>query len=583
MKIRAKARWACVSALALTALIVPAGASSAMTLVAAPTALHVARTGAGSDSLTASWGAVAGIDHYAVTIFDGSRDVVHIVPAGRTSATFPGSGSCAHYRVTVAAVMPDGTTAATAPYLLGSLAPGGISKVTAARSDSGATGTVTWAAPSSSNGVAAGYHLSLTQISTGAVVASRTVSTTSLSFTGLLAARTYIAKVTPYNAFGSCSTGTIVLGNQIPTSPGALTVARSAGAPGTAVLGWGSPAWAGYGPVTSYLVGYGRTSTPTTWVRSSTRSLSVAVDPTVSWVFRVRTVNGSYVSSMGAPIILKPVGAPGTPVVDPAASVTATDTGVRVSFASPVVSSTLYPRVTVAVAPTLSTGTFRESHVVTNGAGAVDFTDVPCGVYTVTATGSGAGTVKEFARTVLDRCNTGLMTTSSWKLISGQATFTDQQVSLPYGFVLSTKARTGQDAVVTTEATFTSGMGYGVLVHASANATAGVSAFSVQYDHGWGDYFVLRQWDNGNECTVPLATSRFPAGLSLTATHHFVAVAVGDSLDVTLDGIKVFTVPSLSKSVAGSPCHFPMPSGTGVGFRSWGSAGNVTFVGTTLN
>jgi hypothetical protein len=52
---------------------------------------------------------------------------------------------------------------------------------------------------------------------------------------------------------------------------------------------------------------------------------------------------------------------------------------------------------------------------------------------------------------------------------------------------------------------------------------------------------------------------------------------------VTVDGTKVFTVPSLSKSVAASPCHYPMPTGTGIGFRSWGSAGNVTFVGTTLN
>jgi len=300
-------------------------------------------------------------------------------------------------------------------------------------------------------------------------------------------------------------------------------------------------------------------------------------------VLRVRAVNGAYVSSMGSPVTLQPVGAPGTPVVDPSATVAQTATGAVVTFSSPVVSSASYPLMTVAVAPTLSVGTFHESHVVSNGAGSVEFTDVPCGIYTVTATGSGAGNVREFVRTIIDRCNTGLMTSGDWKLISGQATFTGSRVSLPYGFVLSTKARATQDAVVTSDATFGSGMGYGVLVHASANANGGVSAFSVQYDHGWGDYFLLRQWDNGNECSGPLAYTKFPAGLSLTTSHHLVVVASGDSLDVTLDGVKVFTVPSLSKAVAATYCHYPMPTGSGVGFRSWGSAGDVTFDNTALN
>ena len=581
------APWSAVAALVASAMVLsPLGSSASASAgpgAAAPSGLRVVRTGAGNDSLAVSWKAVPGVDHYAVTVFDGRTDTVHIVPAGTTSAVYPGSGTCAHYRVAVAAVMPDSSIASTAPALVGSLAPGGITRPAASRTDSGLSGTVSWSAASSSSGAATGYRLTLTQISTKTLVASRTVTTTAQSFTGLDAARTYIAKVTPFNAYGSCSTGTVVLGNAIPTAPGALAVSRAPGAPGTVNLAWGAPAWAGYGPLTSYLVGYGPTATPTTWVKASSRMLSLALDPTKPWVLRTRAVNGAFVSSMGAPVTLQPVGAPGTPVVDPSASVALTATGVSVTFGSPIGSSTTYPLTTVAIAPTLSGGTFRQSHVVTNGAGAVEFTDVPCGIYTVTATGSGAGKVKEFARTIVDRCQTGLLTPSDWKLVSGQATFIDRTVSLPYGFVLSTRARTAQDAVVTTNATFTSGMGYGVLVHASANAGGGVSAFSVQYDHGWGDYFVLRQWDNGNECSGPLATTKFPTGLSLTAPHHLVLVASGDSLDVTLDGIKVFTVPSLSKSVAASSCHMPMPTGTGIGFRSWGSAGDVTFADTTLN
>ena len=583
MKLRTLGPWAAAAALVMAAL--PATTATAATIAPTPSVpggLHVVRSGAGSTDLDVSWKTVIGVDHYAVTVFDGRTDAVHLVPAGTTRLVYAGGGNCVRYRVSVAAVMPDSTTASTAPFLVGSLAPGGIASPTAIRSDSGATGSMSWLPATSTSAAASGYRVVLTQISTGAVLATRTVTSTSQSFTGLAANRTYVAKVTPFNSFGSCATGTIVLGNQIPTAPGALKVNRAAGAPGTAELVWGAPAWAGYGPVTSYLVGYGHTATPTQWVATSARGLSLVLDPTQSWVLRVRAVNGAFVSSLGAPVTLQPLGAPGAPVVDPSATVASTATGVLVTFSSPIVSSTTFPLMTVVIAPTLA-GTFRQSHAVSNGAGAVEFTGVPCGVYTVTATGSGAGVVREFARTVIDRCNTGLLTPTDWKLISGQATFSGSTVSLPYGFVLSTKARASRDAVVTTDATFGSGGGYGVLVHANANAAGGVSAFSVQYDHGWGDYFLLRQWDNGNECSAPLAYTKFPAGLNLTDTHHVVVVASGDSLDVTVDGLKVFTVPSLAKAAAATYCKYPMPTGTGIGFRTWGSAGNVTFVGTTLN
>ena len=587
MRLRPLAPWTIAIALATVTALAPAVSSSASASTPAPApapaATHVTRTGVGNGSLAVSWSAVTGVDHYSVAIFDGLTDVVHAIPAGITSALFAATGACAHFRVTVSAVMPDGSAGASAPVLVGSLAPGGIAKVRATRTDSGTAGAVSWSSPASVSAAATGYRVVLTQISGGVVVANRVSAATTQVFSALNPARTYIAKVTPYNSFGSCATGTIVLGNQIPTAPGALAVTRAAGAPGTALLTWGAPAWAGYGPITSYLVGYGATATPTAWVRATSPSAALALDPTRSWVFRVRTVNGASISSMGAALTLAPLGAAGTPAVDPSATVSPTATGAVVRFTAPLHSSTTYPYVTVAISPTLSGGTFHESHRVNNGAGSVEFTDVPCGVYTVTATGSGAGVAKEFVRSIIDRCGTGAMASSDWWLVNGQATFTDSRVSLPYGFVLSTRPRSGQDVVVTTDATFTSGMGYGVLVHASANSTGGVSAFSVQYDHGWGDYFLLRQWQDGNECSAPLAYTKFPAGLSLTATHHLVVVTSGDSLNMTADGVTVFTVPSLSKAAASTNCHYPVPTGTGIGFRSWGSAGNVTFDHTTLN
>ena len=127
--------------LGLTPLIAsPAGA------VNVPGGLKVARTGDGTD-LAITWNATAGVDHYTVNVFDGTADRALVVPAATTSLRYDGSGICTRYRVKVTAVGSDGTIAVTNPYLVGSLGPAGVATLTAKRTESGASGVVSWTPP----------------------------------------------------------------------------------------------------------------------------------------------------------------------------------------------------------------------------------------------------------------------------------------------------------------------------------------------------------------------------------------------------------------------------------------------------
>jgi hypothetical protein len=48
-----------------------------------------------------------------------------------------------------------------------------------------------------------------------------------------------------------------------------------------------------------------------------------------------------------------------------------------------------------------------------------------------------------------------------------------------------------------------------------------------------------------------------------------------------MDGQEVFRVNSLAAAAATSPCKYPLPQGTHIGFRTWNTSPS-TFVGTTL-
>jgi hypothetical protein len=573
------------SALALAVGLVPLAASSASaaTTVRAPGGLKVARTTASKTTLSITWKPVAGVHHYTVTVFDGTKDTVRVVGHTTTNYSFVGGGSCTHYRVRVSAVMPGGATGTSKDYLVGTLAPGGISGVTSSRDAAGSTATVAWKPPTSTNGKATSYTVVVSQLSTGQVVATRESPDPTQTVPGLDPNSAYVVRVTPNNAFGSCTTGTVLLGTRYPTSPSAVKVTRDAAAPGRVNLSWSLPSWQGYGPVTSYQVGYSD-GTTTTWVTTTSQSLSLDLDPNIDWVFRARAISGIYTGQAGVPMKLVRIGAPGTPALDPKVTVADSGDNVLVNFSAPVGSSATFPSMNVAVTPTTpDPAGFSESYLVSNGAGVVDLGPVPCGVYTVTVTGTGAGTSQELGRANINRCQSGLVADNRWKLIAGIATITGNTVTVNDGAVFSTTPRTSQNAVVTTDATLVSGMGYGVWFRASDPAAGPLSGFTIQYDHGWNDHFTLHVWNAGAPCTRPLAVTSFPTNLSINAQHHVVLVASGDSAYVTVDGINMFTVPSLSAVVKSSGCNVPLPTGTSIGLRGWGGGNSALLKNTTIS
>jgi prepilin-type N-terminal cleavage/methylation domain-containing protein len=176
------------------------------------------------------------------------------------------------------------------------------------------------------------------------------------------------------------------------------------------------------------------------------------------------------------------------------------------------------------------------------------------------------------------------MTATDWKVVFGQAVLSGTTVDIPFnGRVMSVRPGGTSDLEFATTATLRSGQGgYGVWVRASLATTAALSGYSFQYDVGYGNAYVLRQWYKGSECTQPLAVSKMATDLVLYGPHSVVVTAKGDSLLATLDGAKVLDVPSLAAVVARSTCAYPLATGTDTGIRTFGVA-SALFAGTTLS
>jgi hypothetical protein len=355
---------------------------------------------------------------------------------------------------------------------------------------------------------------------------------------------------------------------------------------------WAPPAWSGYGPVTEYEIGYG-TGRVTEWVRvpASARAHTLTLDANRNHVFLMRAISSDDRGNHTKVIKLLKHGAPGTPAVDPQVTVSEADGTITVDTVGPVGSSAAYPRMTVKVEPTLNKGTFRDEHVIANGASQTVFTQVPCGVYTDTVTGFGPGLAKEFGRKVVNRCDTGLVPADLWKVVYGQAKISGNTVDVTTTGerrIMSTTKRTSQDMVLTTTAALHTGLGYGVWARANLTNGSSVTGYSFQYDPGYatvssfGKALLLRLWNNGRECGTPLAKVPFPAGVDVYSPHDIMVVVKGDTLYATIDGKVVFNVDSLKDAVAKNGCGMSAPTGSEIGFRTWSSS-TATFTNTTLS
>ncbi|MEI2716329.1 MAG: fibronectin type III domain-containing protein [Candidatus Nanopelagicales bacterium] len=587
---------AAAAATAAAVLIAPA-AVAAVPAIDAPGNLKVTRSGADLNQLDITWKAVPGADHYVVNVFDGSKDQSFTVAGDQTSRSVAVSGACAQYSVVVTAYDDVGGSAKTNTYRVERLAPGGITKVEASRTATSAR--LSWQPPASVGAAPIdGYRVLVKQLSNGKTLVDRDSGNASESLDGLEGDRVYVAKITPHNKYGGCFTSSVLLQGRKPTEPRGLTAVRAPGNPDQVQLSWTAPIWSGFGRIERYEVGYrAPTSRRPTWDPvGSGLSHNLILDSTKTWSVWVRVVSSDGATATSKELRINPAGQALTPEVDPKIGIVESNGVVVVDFDSAVGSSSKYPNMKVAIAPTLGGKGFRANHEVSNGAGQVVFDRVPCGVFSVVVTGQGPKDTKEFGRQVLNRCDTGAIPATQWKLVYGRADISGNNVSMTYGNearVMSTTKRSSQDMVFTTNADLRSGWGYGIWTRASLSNGASPTGYSFQYDPGYenvnksfGKALLLRVWNQGKECGNPVAKVKWPSGMTVNGPHLVTVIAQGDSMYASIDGIKLFDVSSLKDAMTSSGCRssgYKEPTGSEVGFRTWSSTGAAVFSGTTLN
>jgi hypothetical protein len=201
-------------------------------------------------------------------------------------------------------------------------------------------------------------------------------------------------------------------------------------------------------------------------------------------------------------------------------------------------------------------------------------------MYLVKVEGSG----KELARRWVNVGRAGYMFASDWKTTLGSPNISDTGIDMPKPGetrVLSLRPRATQDVVIETTAQLTAGDGYGFWFRTS-NLEGRPSGLTFQYDPRWKSSFIIRLWQNGTECGVPIALTPFPAGLKINGEHRIVMSAKGDEMWATLNGIRLFSVPSLNEIIAKNTCGYASPTGTQVGLRKWTSS-NVVFKDISIN
>jgi hypothetical protein len=390
----------------LIPLVAGSGIANAAVAPVAPKGVAVARDTSAVNDLVITWKPVDGVDHYMVRVNDGPKDTNYIVAKDATTFTHHGAGACTRYKVWVSAVAADGTMATTDYTFVNSLAPGVVTSVRGLRTELGSVATVSWGAPANSGfAPIKGYSVVVTQMSTGKKVVSRDSADGTEQVTGLDPKTMYSAKITAHNAYGSCSTGTFVVGSNRPAAP-AFTVSRDPADAAKSMLTWSMPAWQGYGPVTTFLVGYKNvTSKSFTWVKADAKARSVAVpklDPTVNWQFVLRAMSSDDVGLLSRVVVLR---RSGYKPVNASVVVSSDSSTIDVTFSSPVGSSTNYPKAKVTVGRANGTTGWTDTHTVTNGAGLVHFTPVPCGTYAITVTGFSGTAAQEMVRTTARVCD----------------------------------------------------------------------------------------------------------------------------------------------------------------------------------
>ncbi len=577
-----------------------AQSASALPSIAVAAGLQVVRAGADANTLAITWKPVTGASRYTVNVFDGVNQFAYNVPATTTSFSYVGSGNCTRYRVVVNAVDAAGGSSATGAYLVPPLAPGGLTALSVDRSNDGGTVALKWGSPAAGSSFepVANYAVNFRNMADGTVLTTRATPATDLTVTALDPARTYVTEIVPTNRFGSCAPSKILVRGPQASPATAVKAVRDEHDSNAVNVSWVQPTWTGYGAVGKMQVGYrGPNDAAITWVDqpADATAATLKLDSAVDWSVWVRAVNVKGVNGeTTSAYTLTRASAVGTPVVDPRVSIQESSGVVKVSFDGPVGSSATYPNMNVAIAPTALDSGFSANQDAFNRAQTFTFDKVPCGAFTVVVTGYGPNASQEFGRKMINYCNDGAVPSSEWKTTGTGGEVKDGQVRVKGekddGRALSTIPRTSPDMVSSTDATLEAGSGDNIFARASEKEGAGISAYAFRYDPGnaavdptFGKAISLRVWQDGQECRTPLAVAKWPAALEVNASHRVAFVTKGDTAFATIDGYKVFAVPSLKAALVASGCSVGEPTGAQLGFSAVGAQGSATFRNTTLN
>ncbi len=563
-----------------------------VTVLPAPTGLKAVRNSANPNDFVISWNPITdpALHHYNVSVFQNNTDNVTVVPAGTNSLAVTGVNLSTTYRITVGSRDVNGEGTTTGYYWLYPVLPGSVLGLSAQRNLTDPTlGSVAWNPPTRPGyGPITQYDLTVTRMVDSVVVMKQSSLETTASLAALDPARSYSVKVTATNAYGVGPVATTTIVSDRPGTPTGASAVRDADNPAVVHVKWIAPTAVGAGPITSYQVVYGTGYLKDTIEVGAVNVAEVSLDPTRNGVVAVRACNVTGCGYISNTVTVLATGRT-------AEAATTTNPEVFISYETGVVSvqttdvigsTALYPRLVVRIAPTTENGGFRDTQWGQNGARVMTFRVVPPGNYTIIVSGVAAdGTETELARKVVVAEGYGTLTPDQWQIVSGKAIIAPGSIDMNTSGenrVLSVKPLPSPDMVLTTEATLRTGWGYGVWFRTGFDAQNRIYGYTFQYDPMCGNAFIIRHWYQGKECSTALAKTPFPKGFDINGTHQLVVVAKGDSMWASVDGVEVFRVNSLSAAIAASPCQYPAPQGTRIGFRTWNSTSAV-FLNTTLS
>ncbi len=489
----------------------PSGSASGLSV---PQGVTATRVDGSQTDFVVNWKPVAGVDHYDVSVYDGTTDNVTVVASDTTTfKASVNSNPCTSYRVTVSAKNANGVGPSAPPVYVDSLAPGALQAIKSSQSADRSTASAAWAAPVIQGAAPIdGYTVQLVQLSDGKVIIDDKTPATSYDFSNLSASHSYAIRVTAYNKYGACRTARVLLSNGVSSQPQKVTVVRDAGTPDLVQVSWTAPSVSGDTPVVSYLLGYG-IGRVTTWVAVTGTTTTLKLEPSRRYAFLVEAINAQGKSLPSASVTLRPFGSPGTKSVPPNVDVTVASGVVTVKTTSPVGSVTEFPKLVLRIRPSVKAGsTFSDSQVAQNGAQTFTFATVPCGVYTITVSGAGTRGESELGRKYINECSVGQVAGGEWKVVRGFAAITTSGhinvTKAGENRVISTRVRTSADMILSTDATLMSGWGYGIWARSSFDSKGNPSGYSFQFDPGYanvssfGKALLLRQYQNGDRKSV---------------------------------------------------------------------------------